>query len=64
LTIKTENSIFVIEFKVDEEEEAIKQIKEKCYFEKYVEDERAVYLVGINFDSAKKQVSELVWEKV
>jgi hypothetical protein len=63
LTIKTENSIFVIEFKVDEAEEAIKQIKEKCYFEKYIEDERSVYLVGVNFDSSKKQVSELVWEK-
>ena len=35
LTIKMDNTIYIIEFKVDTKENALKQIKEKKYYEKY-----------------------------
>ena len=57
-------SIFIFEFKVDsKEEEAIKQIKEKKYYEKYLSDGKDIYMVGINFDPAEENITNYQWEK-
>ncbi len=64
LTIKTQSSIVIIEFKVDSSENALKQIKEKRYFEKYLGNGKDIYLLGIHFDSVKRNVSEFIYEKV
>ena len=63
LTLKTEESIYIFEFKVDSGEEAIKQIKERKYWEKYGTEGRKIFLVGINFDSELKNISCFEWEK-
>ncbi|HEX2957176.1 MAG TPA: PD-(D/E)XK nuclease domain-containing protein [Chitinispirillaceae bacterium] len=64
LTIKTPSSIVIIEFKVDSSENALKQIKEKRYFEKYLENGKDIYLLGIHFDSEQRNISEFVYEQI
>lgn len=65
LTVKVNNNIFLFEYKVDcSEEEAISQIEERKYYEKYLSDDKEIYLIGIHFDSKSKNISEFVWRKV
>ncbi len=65
LTIKTNDKIIIIEFKVDaEKEEPIKQIKERRYFEKYLNENKDIYLIGISFDSKEKNINEYEIEKM
>ena len=58
LTLKLDDKIVIIEFKVDTDESPIKQIKEKKYYEKYLGENKAIYLVGINFDSRKRNIAK------
>ncbi|OQY36579.1 MAG: hypothetical protein B6229_09760 [Spirochaetaceae bacterium 4572_7] len=64
LTLKTKTSIFIFEFKVDKKEEAIKQIKEKKYYEKYQDENKIIYLVGINFSKEERNITEYKWEEL
>ena len=64
LILKTSNNIYIFEFKVDKKEEAIKQIKERKYYEKYQSENTEIFMVGINFDSGLKNISDFKWEKV
>ena len=64
LTIKLPNRIVIIEFKVDMKEKALKQIKEKKYYEKYSDDSREIFIVGICFDSEDKNITEFEFEKI
>jgi len=63
LTIKLNNNIFIIEFKVGKDN-ALKQIKSRNYHQKYLNENKNIYLVGINFDEEEKNVSEFEWDKV
>ncbi len=63
LTLKLPNTIYVMEFKVDATN-ALAQIKEKKYYEKYLGDERDIYLVGLEFDTKDRNISKVEWEKV
>ena len=63
LTIKLENAIYILEFKVDSDDSsALKQIKEKNYAQKYLQEKKDIYLVGIEFDSKEKNISNFEWE--
>jgi hypothetical protein len=68
LTVKLPNRIVIIEFKVDEKEAALAQIKAKKYYEKYLAEaktkEQSIYIIGICFDSRVKNIIEFEWEKV
>lgn len=64
LTVKTGKIIYIIEFKVDGEEEALKQIKTKNYHEKYMNEGKVIYLVGIDFSSQEKNVTGFAWERI
>jgi len=57
------NTIFVIEFKVDSAE-ALAQIKEMKYHERYLSDGRDIYLLGLEFSKSDKNITKLEWEKV
>jgi hypothetical protein len=63
LTLKMPNSIFIFEFKSDGGN-ALEQIKNKCYHEKYLCEGKDIYLVGIEFDVSWRNVSKVEWEKV
>ncbi len=61
LTIKIENIIYIIEFKMGTAN-ALQQIKDKKYYEKYQNQGKEIYLVGINFKD--KNISLFEWEKL
>jgi hypothetical protein len=57
--VKTEKSIYIIEFKMNQSASvAIGQILEKGYAGKYANDSRPKYLLGINFNSETKRADD------
>jgi hypothetical protein len=62
LTVKIKNLIYIIEFKVGNED-ALSQIKDKKYPQKYLNENKDIYLIGINFDKEEKNIKEFKWEK-
>jgi len=62
LTIKMPNSIIILEFKVDGTE-ALKQIKEKEYHHKYLNEKLPIFLVGIEFNTKDRNISKVEWGK-
>jgi len=68
LTIKLPNRIVIIEFKVDQKESALEQIKQKKYAQKYLAEakinQQDIYIVGICFDSGNKNITEFKWEVI
>ena len=74
LTIKLENKIYIIEFKVEKSgKEALEQIKEKKYSQKYLAPPNpplkegkniSIYEVWINFSFEKRNIESFKWEKV
>ena len=65
LSVKLEDKLFVFEFKLIEKAtgNALKQIKEKRYWEKY-QDFDKIYLIGIEFSREKRNIIGYEWEKV
>jgi len=63
LTLKLPNSIFIIEFKVDGKS-AIEQIKEKKYHEKYMSENKELFIIGIEFSKKERNISQFEWEKI
>ncbi|MEA3331168.1 MAG: AAA family ATPase [Campylobacterota bacterium] len=63
LTIMMDSAIYIIEFKVNNNQNALKQIKEKKYYEKYLNYNKDIYLVGIDFNTNDRNISEFEWEK-
>ena len=63
LTVKVDNNIYIIEFKVGKQD-ALQQIKTKNYAQKYLNENKDIYLVGINFDEEDKNISGFEWEKI
>ncbi len=61
LTVINRGKVYIIEMKVDREE-AIEQIKEKRYHEKY-KDREEIYLVGIVIDSRGRRVKKMEVER-
>ncbi len=64
LTILLSDKAYILEFKVDDKEDPLKQIKEKGYFEKYRGKVKEIYLIGINFSSEEKNIVSHKWEKI
>ncbi len=63
MSVETDDTIYLIEFKVDMPgEKALGQIKAKGYAEKYKARGKKIVLIGIGFSSAEKNVTEFVWE--
>lgn len=62
-TIETSDLIYIIEFKLDKTAKiAIDQIKEKKYFERYLDKSKKIILVGINFSSKDKNIDDYTSE--
>lgn len=51
--------IYIIELKLDESaEKALNQIKEKRYYEKYLSSRNSIHLLGINFSSNERNITD------
>jgi hypothetical protein len=55
--IETETNIYIMEFKLGDSEEALNQVIEKKYYEKYQARKKPVILVGVGFDMESKNIS-------
>ncbi|MFP3158247.1 MAG: PD-(D/E)XK nuclease domain-containing protein, partial [Hydrogenobaculum sp.] len=67
LSVFNQDSVYILEFKVVEDKEegnALKQIKEKRYYEKYVGKYNDIYLIGIEFSKKDKNNVSFEWKKV
>ena len=65
LVVKFRKAFYVFELKRDESAAAaLAQIKEKGYAEPYCADGRPVYLIGLNFDSKSRQLTDALSEKL
>jgi len=68
LTIKLPNRVVIIEFKVDQKEAALTQIKTKKYYQKYQSEAKSkgqdVVIIGICFASKDKNITEFEWQIV
>ena len=57
LLIETENFLYLMEFKMGEEQEkAIAQIKKREYAQPYIGHDKSVYLVGISFSKKERNI--------
>ena len=63
LTIKVAGRVFIFEFKVIDED-PLKQIKEKKYCEKYIDNEKEIFIVGIVFDRKERNIKKFKWKKI
>ncbi|MCF6238846.1 MAG: PD-(D/E)XK nuclease domain-containing protein, partial [Candidatus Marinimicrobia bacterium] len=64
LTIKLGNNLYILEFKVDGSGNALEQIKQKNYQQKYLDKGANIYLIGIDFSSAEKNITDFAWERM
>lgn len=65
LTLTGPGEIFIFEFKVDKPgEAALHQIEANRYFEKYLNKGKAVFLIGVHFDSKKRNIAGMAWKAV
>jgi hypothetical protein len=63
--METPDHVYVMEFKRDKSAaEAMAQIKDKKYYEKFLTSDKKITLVGVNFDSERRTIAEWVVEKV
>ena len=58
MTVETSRYIYVMEFKVDHTpEEALGQIDDKHYADRYLSDSRTIVKVGVEFSSAERNIT-------
>ena len=63
--VKTEKAVYIFEFKLKESaEDALNQIKEKNYAERYKADNKKIVLIGVSFNAEENTVSEWLSETV
>lgn len=67
MTLKFEGRIYIFEFKVVELVKdintALSQIKQKKYYEKYLDNSDEIYLIGVEFSCNDRNITRFEWEK-
>jgi hypothetical protein len=58
VVMETEDHIYVLEFKLDTANNALSQIKEKKYYEKYLSSHKGIKLIGVAFDPEQPNLGE------
>ena len=56
--IKTEQHIYIFEFKLGTAQKALAQIEDKQYYVKYLTSSQKIVLVGVGFDIDKKNIKD------
>lgn len=64
--METDKKIVIMEFKLgkDAEKTALEQIKEKKYYEKYLNGDKEIVLMGVGLDSEERNIGAYLSEKV
>ena len=64
MTVKTNDYVYILEFKIDSTAEAaLNQIKEKGYAHPYEADKRKVYLIGADFSTKTNELESYLIEE-
>jgi hypothetical protein len=64
-TVIMEKAIFIFEIKMKSNpRNAITQIKERKYHEKYLAQNKEIFLIGIEFDEQEKNLSKFETQKI
>ncbi len=68
LSVIMDHAVFIFEFKVldldKSKNSALQQIKEKKYFEKYLNLKRPIFCVGMEFSGEDRNIKDFAWEKI
>lgn len=65
IAIKFIDKIYIIELKCNQNaSRALKQIKDKKYADKYLALVPEIYLIGINFDTSAREITDWSLEKL
>jgi hypothetical protein len=63
LTLRMPDKILVIEFKLHTDAvNALQQIKDRAYADKYLSDGKPIYLIGVSFDTESRNISDFAYE--
>jgi hypothetical protein len=62
--VETGNKIYIMEFKMGSEQEALEQIKRMKYYEKYLSKDKEIVLIGIGFDAEKRNIGNYQLERI
>jgi hypothetical protein len=66
MTVKVQDRVYLFEFKVVEsapEGRALQQLKDKGYAEKYRATGGPIYLIGVEFSRARRNLTGFAWER-
>ncbi len=61
MLVKTPEYLYILEFKLGKEN-ALQQIKDKAYHEKY--SDQKIMMIGINFDKEERNITKFEWEEI
>ena len=61
---QTDHWIYLFEFKLDHDDSALTQIKEKEYFKPYLLSTKRIMLIGVNFDTTTGRLSNWKNEEI
>ena len=61
---ETDKYVFIFEFKLDNDDSALSQIKEKQYYKKYELSNKKIFLNGVRFDTQTGQIADWQTEEI
>lgn len=60
-TLETNDALWIFEFKLnDSAESALAKIEEKKYYQKYLQTKNKITLIGVEFDTEKRNIAHWV----
>jgi hypothetical protein len=63
IAVEFKDKVYIVELKCNQAAaEAIRQIHQKRYYEKYLQSGRKIHLMGINFDTSERRVKDWRFE--
>ena len=62
--IETRDRVYILEFKMGKPAEALSQIEEKKYYEKYLSAGKSIRLIGVGFSEKERNISGYMEKKV
>ena len=65
IAVEYPDKVYIIELKCNQKaDQAIQQIKDQHYADRYLPSGRHIYLVGINFSTSKRCITDWKWEQL
>jgi hypothetical protein len=62
--VVTDKYVYIMEYKLDTPEKAIQQIQQKKYYEKYMDLDKEIIIVGIEFNKEERNIKNFEYKKI